>query len=242
MYVYVAEKLVETRTVSQGLVKFNLTDYIVSGDNKIEIKVVDAYGTSKNLIDNINGIILKLSSNFEDDISYTGDIIFTYTPTGTIRKYVYFILDGEQYGDPAIVDTTAEQWTKAFLAKDLSHGSHTLKVYFTCEIDGEEVRSNELYYDIIYYQAGRSDPIIASPFITPSEQEQYVSFNIKYRVYTPGKNTSDVTLYVDGLKLKELTVDTLYQSWENRFDDVNNKLTSKNKIKNFLNIFFIIIF
>lgn len=103
-----------------------------------------------------------------------------------------------------------------------THGSHTLKVYFTCEIDGEEVRSNELYYDIIYYKPGNLTPIIASTFISPAEKEQYVAFNIKYRVYTPEAVLSTVDLYVDSVKNKTLTVDTTYQIWEIRFDVIGN--------------------
>ena len=222
LYVYVAGKLVETRSAAQGIVKFDLTDYIISGSNKIEIKVVDAYSSTKNFIDTINGITLKLASNFEDDISYTNDITFTYIPTGSISKKVYFILDGKQYGEPDIVETTAEQCTKLFPGALFTHGSHTLKVYFTCEIDGEEVRSNELYYDIIYYKAGNLTPIIASTFISPAEKEQYVAFNIKYRVYTPEAVLSTVDLYVDSVKNKTLTVDTTYQIWEIRFDVIGN--------------------
>ena len=149
MYCYVNEKLVETRSVAQGIVTFDLKEHIVSGVNKIEIKVVDAYNTTKNLIDSINGVTLRLSSTFEDDISYTGDIIFTYTPIGAVKKTVHFILDGKEL-QPDIVESTGEQKSKLIPATILqTHGAHNLRVYFTVTLDGEEVRSNELYFDII---------------------------------------------------------------------------------------------
>lgn len=149
MYCYVNEKLIETRSVAQGIVTFDLKEHIVSGVNKIEIKVVDAYNTTKNLIDSINGVTLRLSSTFEDDISYTGDIIFTYTPIGAIKKTVHFILDGKEL-QPDIVESTGEQKSKLIPAAILqTHGAHNLRVYFTVTLDGEEVRSNELYFDII---------------------------------------------------------------------------------------------
>ena len=108
-YAYVAGKLVETRTVNQGLVTFDLTEYIISGENKIEVRLVDAYSNTKNIIDIISGVTLKLSSNFEDDLSYSGDITFTYIPTGNITKNVYFIIDGVQYGNPEVVESSGEQ-------------------------------------------------------------------------------------------------------------------------------------
>lgn len=109
VYAYVSGKLVETRTVNQGSLTFDFTDYIISGENKIEIRVVDTYSNTKNLIDIISGITLKLSSNFEDSLSYSGDVTFTYIPTGSITKNVFFIVDGVQYGEPEVVESSGEQ-------------------------------------------------------------------------------------------------------------------------------------
>ena len=222
LYCYVNGKLVETKSAQQGLVEFDITNYIISGDNKIEVRVIDTYSTMESYIEMISGITLKLASNFEDDNSYTGDINFTYIPTGNIRKLVYFILDGQQLGAPEVVDTSGEQWTKVLPKNKLLHGSHTLEVYFTCELDGNEIRSNTLYYDLICYEIGNNTPIIASPFIDTVEQEQYVSFVVRYRVLTPNKNTSTVYLLTDSVASAPLTVDQKYHSWECRFDVVGN--------------------
>lgn len=236
MYVYVNNSLVETKTVAQGLVMFDLTQYIVSGENKIEVKVIDNYSTTKNYVDMISGVTIKLSSNFEDDISYTGDIIFTYTPTGAIRKTVHFILDGREALTPDVVDTTGEQKSKLIPATVLStHGAHNLKVYFVAEMDGEEIRSNELYFDIIWVKPGNRTPIIASTY-TNTTEEQYTSFTVKYRVYTPGKNRSTVYLETDGVRSDPLSVDQKFQLWENRFDTTGDhtlRIITENVVKVF---------
>jgi len=222
LYVYVNDKLVETKATQQGIVTFEIGDYLTSGENKIEIRAIDAYSTSKNFISSISGITLKLQSNFEDDISYTGDVTFTYIPTGNIRKLVYFIVDGVQFGAPEVVTTSGEQWTKIIPQSLLTHGSHTLEVYFTCELDGETVRSNELYYDLICYEPGNTTPIIASTFKDSAPQEQYVSFTVRYRVFTPNKNDSIVYLISDGTSSSPLTIDQRYHLWECRFDIPGN--------------------
>lgn len=222
VYAYVNEKLIETRTAAQGLLTFDITEYIISGENKVEIRIVDTYSNTKNLIDIVSGVTLKLASNFEDSLSYTGDVTFTYIPTGSITKYVYFFIDGTQYGDPEVVESSGEQWTKILPRNLLRHGSHTLEVYFTCTLDGKEVKSNTLYYDLICYEPGNRTPIIASPFIDTVEQEQYVSFVVRYRVFTPGKNTSEVYLVTDGVSSLPLTVDQKYQPWECRFDVIGS--------------------
>ena len=222
IYCYVNEKLVETKGVNQGLVTFDLTDYIISGTNKIEVKVQDAYSSTKNYIDTINGVELKLASTFEDDLNYSGDIIYTYIPTGNIKKTVHFIVDGIESLIPDIVTTTGEQKNKVIPASVLkTHGAHTLRVYFTVTLSGAEIKSNELFYDIIWCKEGESDPIIASAF-NETEEEQYASFTIKYRVVTPNKNTSTIYLITDGVESSPLVVDQTYQNWECRFDVIGD--------------------
>ena len=214
MYLYINDELVSKKAVKQGQVDYDISQYLKSGENKIEFKVTDAYSTSANLIGNITGVSLKLTSSFEDDVSYTGDITYTYTPVGDISKTVYFIVDGIQVGKD-IIKTTGEQCTH--MLKAMSHGAHTLQVYFTAVLDGEEVSSNILKYDLITYESGNYTPIIASTFDAESEQEQYVSFNIPYRVYTPGKNTSTVYLYINGEQQGDpLNCDITWHTWEYR--------------------------
>lgn len=195
MYLYINDELVSKKAVKQGQIDYDITAYLKSGENKVEFKITDAYSSSTNLIGNITGVSLKLTSAFEDDVSYTGDITYIYTPVGDILKTVHFIVDGEDVGTD-IVRTTGEQCTH--ILKAMSHGAHTLQVYFTAILDGEQVTSNILKYDLITYESGNSTPIIASTFNADSEQEQYVSFSIPYRVYTPGKNSSTVYLYING--------------------------------------------
>ena len=220
MYVYVNDTLVVKKSVPQGDYECDISAYLKSGSNKVEFKVQDAYSTVKNLIGNINAVSLKLTSAFEDDVSYTGSITYTYVPIGDITKTVHFIIDGRDYAQD-IVKTTGEQCTKVLPI--MSHGAHTLQVYFTAVLGDDLVTSNTLKYDLITYVAGNNTPIIASTFASQSEQEQYVAFNIRYRVYTPGKNTSSVELFIDGQSIGDpLSVDMGWQNWEIRPVDTGN--------------------
>ena len=205
MYVYVNDTLAGKKTVKQGLVSTDISSLLISGSNKIEVKVTDAYSNTKNIIGQITGVTLQLTSSFEDDRSYTGNITYTYIPVGDIEKTVYFIIDGIEQGHDT-VKTTGEQCAHVLSA--LSHGSHSLEVYFTAMLDGDLVKSNTLTYDLICYETGNDTPIIASLFNT-TEIEQYTTANIKYRVYTPGRNNSEVSLIVDGTAIGDsLSVDT----------------------------------
>jgi len=217
MFVYVNDILVEKKNTKQGLYECNVSNYLISGANKIEFKIQDAYSTTKNLIGTINAVSLKLTSKFEDDTILTGLFTYTYIPVGDVLKLVHFIVDGVEIGVDQ-VRTSNEQCTRVF--QPMSHGSHTLEVYFTAEIDGDFAESNHLKYDLIAAAYGNTTPIIASTFPAQSEQEQYVAYNIKYRVYTPTadgghKNTSIVKLFIDGQQVgSDLSVNTSWQNWE----------------------------
>ena len=191
----------------QGQVTFDISKYIVAGSNTVQVNVLDAYGTTAVKVSTITAVTLELKSNFDATQAYTDKIIYTYIPYGSIDKTVYFIIDGDVY-DTRVVKSSGEQ--QSFTIKDLTHGHHTLEVYFTAEIDGNLVASNTLNYDLIYYVAGNKTPIIASTFGLQS-CEQYVSFNIPYLVYIFGKNKFDVDLLVNDVVVKSLEVGTAQQ-------------------------------
>lgn len=218
LYFYVNDNLISKKVVDQGYVTVEAGDFLVSGENVIQFKIVDMYSANTVLIGSINGVTLSLESTFNYKLPYTGTINYTYIPYGDVDKKVYFIIDGKEYGTQ-LVKSTGESQT--FQINNLKHGSHTLEVYFTARINGVNVKSNILYYDLIYYSSGNTTPIIASDFRS-LEQEQYIPFNIPYRVYISGKNLFDIELFVDEEKVQQLTVDTSVQYWEYKNDVPGN--------------------
>jgi hypothetical protein len=219
IYLIVNNKQVETRPKQkQGTIKFDISRYIISGDNTIQIKVLDMYGTTGVTVGTITGVSLELKSTFNRDTAWYGKVDFTYTPIGNVTKKVYFIIDGEEENAPfEIVRSSNELQT--YTIYGLSHGAHTLKVYFEAEIAGATIPSNTLFYDIIFVEEKNPTPIIASEF-TKSQQEQYVSFNIPYRVFIDGRNTATVTLKANGktVRVAEVTTNGTH-TWAYRVDD-----------------------
>ena len=213
--VLVNSRTVYTRNnVPQGDVTVDLTNYLVSGTNKVSFVITDAYDNKSRFVALINAIEIKLESTFDPDRVYTGLINYTYTPTASVSKTMYFIVDGELYGTE-VVTVSGEQQT--YQIKNLSHGDHTLDVYFTCIVDEAEVKSNTLSYDLMFEIPGDTTPIITSTF-NALEQEQYVAFNIPYRVYSPGYNYSNIQLIINGEVVQTLTVSQDTQYWEYRSD------------------------
>lgn len=219
LYLTVNDKQVEIKSNQpQGIVEFEISRYIVSGLNTIQVRVMDAYGTTGITIGTLSTVTLELTSSFNYKVARTGTFKYLYTPYGDVTKIVYFIIDGSEYGRQE-VKSTGEQ--KEFNIGGLTHGSHTLEVYFTANINGQIVKSNTLNYDIIYYIEGNETPIIASEF-NEFEQEQYITFNIPYRVYIYNRNTFDIQLLVNDEIIQSLTVDANEQYWEYKNDVPGN--------------------
>lgn len=209
--VYVNEGLKATLQVSQGTNSFDVTDYIVAGSTTIKLSVTDTMGATASLEYIIEGVELQLSSNFDETQAYNGDITFRYLCSGEAEKTIHFILDGEEIGTA----TTESIRQQTYTISALTHGVHTLEVYATAEINGAELISNTLSYNIIAYEDGNSDVIIASKF-DKTEATEGETISIDYIVFNPSSETSTVYLVVNDSVIQELTVGRTRQNWSIR--------------------------
>ncbi len=203
-----------TLDIAQGEVTVDLAGYLGLGANAVKVNVSDAYGNSRTVNFNITTVSISLSSTFDAGTPFTGPVTFTYVPVGSVSKTVHFILDGEEMGT-SVTNASGRQQTYVVPAQ--AHGAHTLEVYFTAMIGGEEVTSERLYYELICTEPGNMTPIITSSF-AQTEASQYDSLTIRYRVYDPSSLTAAVTLSADGEVVAALTVDRTEQAWTYRAD------------------------
>ena len=195
--------------VKQGGVTVDVTKYLTTGTNSVRLNISDVYGNSRTLSFSVNVVEVSITSSFDSSTIYTDDIKFTYIPNGKVDKTVHFIIDNKEVGTQ---QATSSGRQLTYTISGLIHGTHSLNVYFDCEIDGSSVKSNELYYEIVFVVEGEDTPVIASNF-NQNEVDQYSSAVIKYTVYTPGSLNSIVTLYANGEEVSSQTVDRTTQTW-----------------------------
>lgn len=181
---------------TQGRVTFENVKLSI-GNNAVEVKVIDAYGTTGIVRGTITAASLVISDNkvFNDGLAYQDTVNYRYQTTGDYTKTVYFIVDGKEYGHKTIAsygDTVEE-----YLISGLQHGAHTLEVFFTAEVGGQTQPSNRLYHELIIYQPNNSTPIITSSFEKETVQEQYLSFTIPYYIYNTALLTPRVYYFVE---------------------------------------------
>ncbi|MEE3312215.1 MAG: hypothetical protein VZR30_06280, partial [Acutalibacteraceae bacterium] len=161
MKIYVAGALRSTRNIAQGDVSVDVSQYLSAGNNAVTVQILDVYSNRKVFAFTVTVISLSLSSSFDASTPYAGAITFPYTPVGAVQKTVYFILDGQTLGT---VTTSVSNRQQTYVIPAQEYGSHNLRVYFETELDGDTIRSNELYYEFISIGDGEGDPIITSSY------------------------------------------------------------------------------
>lgn len=216
--VYANGVLKETRSVQQGSVSIDVTDYLISGSNTIRLVISDSYDNSRAINFSINIVAVYIESSFNDGVAYTGAISFPYVPTGSIAKTVYFVLDGSTL-DTRVITDSGRRYT--YEIPKQSHGHHIFEVYFTALLDGQTMSSNILYYDIICVDEGDNTPIITSDF-NSTKISQYDSLVVPYYVYTPDSLESPVTISINGDVVSSQTVGRDLQTYSYRVSSSDN--------------------
>ena len=201
--------------VAQGVVTTDVSEYLSAGSNAIQLQVMDSYGNSRVKNFTVTVVELSLTSSFDDSTVQSGILAFPYTPYGAVTKTVHFVLDGVEQ---ETVSTSITGRQQTYIIPAQSHGAHTLLVYFEATINGNLVRSNELYYEIIWTQTLNQTPVIGSSFHETNIM-QYTTVTIPYIVYSPSSQMSDVVIKVGERVVSEITVDRSKQVFSYR---VNN--------------------
>ena len=206
-----------TFSAVQGANEVDVTDYLSAGTNSVSIRVTNSENSGKLLPYTITLAAVYLTSSFDAAAVQTGAFGFPYTPTGLANKTMHFEIDGTEIGTED-VEISGRQRSYPIPAQ--SHGSHILRAWFTCTVNGTNVSSNVLYFSFISIEEGNTTPIIAITTPPLSGVEQYSNAVTKYRVYNPSSLTSAITLEVDGEEVASLTVDRTEQTWTYRPDVV----------------------
>ncbi|MBR3202234.1 MAG: hypothetical protein IKF60_01465, partial [Solobacterium sp.] len=193
--------------VAQGNVSVSVGDYLSTGSNAVQLMISDSYGNNRVKNYTISVIELYVTSSFDDSAVQTGVLAFPYTPYGAVSKTVHFVLDGVEQ---ETVTTSVSGRQQTYVIPVQTHGAHSLRVYFEATVNGNTVRSNELYCEIVWARVLNETPVIASSYNELTVM-QFATVNIPFMVYTPGVQVSDVSVSVNGTVVSTITVDRTRQ-------------------------------
>ncbi len=202
--------------ITQGEVTVDLAPYLATGSNVVKITVSDVYGNSRTINYSVTSIALSISSPFDANVAYQGPISFPYVPVGNVSKTIHFKLDGREVGN-TVTSVSGRQMTYTF--SDQKHGAHTISCYFEAEINGEMVRSNELYFEVGCLEPLVEDAIIVSSF-HETEVDQYTSVPIDFIVYDPTSLQADIIISINGLEMSRQSVNRTQHSYTYKANEV----------------------
>ena len=202
-----------TLTVTQGENAVDIQRYLTPGENTVKLKVENSENSSKTLIYTVSVVALSVTTSFDAMGIYSGDVLFTYIPTGAGEKMVHFLVDGTEIGTQTVASSNR---SKDYIIPAQNHGGHTVKVYATMEVGEETVQSNVLVLGMMWLD-GSITPAIMSPFAT-TQTTQGEALMIPYMVCDPVSETASVTLSVinesgETYSTKTISVDRTAQNW-----------------------------
>lgn len=213
----VAGRIVATNTAIAGENSFDITEYLSVGTQKVNLSIVDEAGSLVTKTWTVQKIDVRLESTFNDKLTYPiGTVSFDYTPYGAISKDVHFVLDGEEIGK---VTTSSSGIPMGYEIPVQEHGAHLLEVYMTAEINGNDIESNHIVKDIIWYDSTSTVPVISTVYQNFTAR-QYDATNIEYTVYDPTTETPTVEIAVDGNVVSTPTLDKATNVYSYKTDAV----------------------
>ena len=200
----VAGRIVATNTALNGENSFDVTDYLSIGTQKVNLSIVDEAGSLVTKTWTVQKIDVRLESTFNDKLTYPmGTVSFGYTPYGAISKDIHFVVDGKEIGK---ITTASSGIPMAYEIPAQTHGAHLLEVYMTAEINGNDIESNHIVKDIIWYDSTSAIPVISTVYQNFTAR-QYDATNIEYTVYDPTTEAPTVEIAVDGAVVSNPTLD-----------------------------------
>ena len=217
----IGSRVIATNTALAGENSFDVTDFLSIGTQKVNLSIVDEAGSLVTKTWTVQKIDVRLESTFNDKLTYPiGKVSFDYTPYGAISKDVHFILDGKEIGK---VTTTSSGIPMAYEIPAQSHGAHLLEVYMTASVNNNDIESNHIIKDIIWYDSNSSIPVIGTVYQNFTAR-QYDATNIEYTVYDPTTETPTVEIAVDGQVVSTPTLEAVTNVYSYKTDEIGEHI------------------
>ena len=185
---------------------FNIAD-LSAGYYEVALQIKETNGTSYTLFWNVRVIEINLTTSF-DDTNYVlaGTACnFPYRISGAVEKTVYFEINGSTFSEPYL---STESGLKEYSLGPYGHGHYLLKTYMTATIGIDQVSTEPIYKDILFYDPNASSPLIGTIYDN-FEVDQYTEFEIPITFYDPENLRPTFSIYRDGnLEVTETLTNT----------------------------------
>lgn len=225
---YVGNIKKTTSIVHQGDNTFDVGKYLNVGSNNVKVSIsVDTGGETPTVTTktwSVNAINMYVVWDYDDTtVNESETIALRWTPYGDLSKTTHIIIDGEEVYTAETTRSGVQQYA---IINKYPHGSHLTEVYLTATVNGQTIRSNSVFHDVIFADAGNSTPIISCS-LSEYEVTQYNTLPIPIVIYTPSSLTSNAILKVDGVETAKWTgVDRTVHYWNYTPNDFGEEVLS----------------
>lgn len=209
-----------TIAVYQGKINtLDVAEYLVLGDNNIELTVKNSDGKTKTLDYVINVVNLSLETNFKPMAIYSSAVDFSFVITGAGTKTIHYIMDNKEIYTEELTSTIKQAHT--YKIPQQADGDHVFQVQAEMTVNNMTIKSNMLIIGMMFVSDSMVDTYILSTFDV-SECEQSEVLTIPYMVYNPFEETTNVTLNIFETddnndyvlySSKDIIVDQTPQNW-----------------------------
>lgn len=221
--VYVNGVSVANASVAQG--QFTTRDvqkYLKSGRNSIRVRMMDVYNQTFEVVYTVNVVKVTLTSTFSDTTVRTGAFTVPFVANGQdCIKICHAIIDDDVEHE-IVMEVEEDGVLKYFNIPAQSHGTHTLEMYATADVNDTIVTTEHLHYEFIATVAGNQNPVIQIFGEEPTAIGQYDTLRFDYAVYDPTSMNVDVVITVNGTQTFSGGINRTKQNFEYPVRESNN--------------------
>ena len=196
--VYVNGVSVATASVPQG--QFTTRDiqkYLKAGRNSIRVRMMDVYNQTFDVVYTINVVKVSLTSSFSEKTVRSGTFTIPFIANGQdCIKIVRAKIDN---AEPLVMEVEEDGVIKYFSVPAQSHGTHTLEMWATADVNDTIVETEHLFFEFIATESSNRNPVIQIFGQEPEAIGQYDTLNFTYAVYDPSSVNSDVVITVNNV-------------------------------------------
>lgn len=204
---YVNASLKNSQKINTGEISIDLKEYLRTGTNAVRVVVTDKVGKSAELLFTIEIVSLVISSSFDDTKVYTSNVPIDFKVSGETTKTSHVRINGTEYPE---YDITSKQNERRVTFSDLDHGIFKIELYATATINGKDITSNVLTYNLIH---SIEDSVLISSKFNTSEVSEGELISIDYIVHDPSNTETTVGLYINDELQRNVTVDNTKHYW-----------------------------
>jgi hypothetical protein len=135
---------------------------------------------------------------------YTGTSTLTFSVIGdasdvTVTPHLF--IDGEEVGvaEHRLMPFVLASSNKSMVLPRQSHGTHTVEIYLTTVLDGTELRTDSINYELAWVESSSDVPLIWFESL-PTTVINYDNVVIKYQVYNPVTEANHTTATINLLQ------------------------------------------